>query len=165
MYFPFIVDLQGRRDDMVSLGFMLMHFLRGNLPWEDLKTETNQEKERIIKMKSSTGGLCEGFPGGPLFKRILTFLSLAVYFAQYFARCVFNSLVVTSFALALILLPLECVEEFAMYLRACWHMDNSDAPNYAALRRLFRNVYLRQEGIAHDNSYDWAGRSTPFWPT
>eukprot|EP00035_Acanthoeca_spectabilis_P025859 m.460178 g.460178 ORF g.460178 m.460178 type:complete len:376 (+) comp21957_c0_seq1:130-1257(+) len=104
---------QGRRDDMESLGFMLMYFLRGKLPWQNIRAKTKKEKTaRIAEMKSSTpmSVLCEGFP-----------------------------------------------EEFAAYLTACRKLEFDAAPDYAALRKLFRDVYER-EGYARDNVYDWTWR-------
>lgn len=56
---------QSRRDDMESLGYVLMYFLRGNLPWQGLKACTKKQKyERICEKKVSTPveTLCQGFP-------------------------------------------------------------------------------------------------------
>lgn len=57
---------QSRRDDMESLGYVLMYFLRGSLPWQGLKAATKRQKyERISEKKMSTPieELCKNFPG------------------------------------------------------------------------------------------------------
>ena len=56
---------QSRRDDMESLGYVLMYFNRGNLPWQGLQAATDKQKyERIAEKKMSTPVevLCKGFP-------------------------------------------------------------------------------------------------------
>lgn len=56
---------QSRRDDLESLGYVLMYFNRGSLPWQGLKANTKRQKyERISEKKISTTleDLCRGYP-------------------------------------------------------------------------------------------------------
>ncbi|XP_063433700.1 casein kinase I isoform X4 [Mytilus trossulus] len=59
---------QSRRDDMESLGYVLMYFNRGSLPWQGLKVNKaatkKQKYEKISEKKMSTPVevLCKGFP-------------------------------------------------------------------------------------------------------
>merc|ERR1711990_1251496 len=40
---------QSRRDDLECLGFVLLYFLMGGLPWQGVKAKTRSEKYEIIK--------------------------------------------------------------------------------------------------------------------
>lgn len=56
---------QGRRDDLEGIGYVLMYFLKGNLPWQGIDTRNREEKyKRIFEIKQSTTleDLCKGFP-------------------------------------------------------------------------------------------------------
>ncbi|KAK7320790.1 hypothetical protein VNO77_30593 [Canavalia gladiata] len=66
---------QSRRDDLESLGYVLMYFLRGSLPWQGLQAATKTQKyDKISKKKLSTPIeiLCKSYP---------------VEFASYFHYC------------------------------------------------------------------------------
>lgn len=57
---------QSRRDDLESSAYVMIYFLRGELPWQGLKAKTMKEKyEKIMEKKISTSveNLCSGFPG------------------------------------------------------------------------------------------------------
>lgn len=61
---------QSRRDDLESLGYVLMYFNLGSLPWQGLKAATKRQKyERISEKKMSTPieVLCKGYPCKLLF--------------------------------------------------------------------------------------------------
>ncbi|KAF5402788.1 hypothetical protein PHET_03847 [Paragonimus heterotremus] len=56
---------QSRRDDIESLGYVFMYFMRGHLPWQGLKAHTKKQKyERIYEKKLNTTPeqLCKGYP-------------------------------------------------------------------------------------------------------
>ncbi|KNZ62131.1 uncharacterized protein VP01_130g9 [Puccinia sorghi] len=56
---------QSRRDDLASVGYMLVYFMRGSLPWQGLKGETKQhrhEKIRALKESMPVDVLCQGLP-------------------------------------------------------------------------------------------------------
>ena len=57
-----------RRDDLESVSYMLVYFLKGTLPWLNLeyknKNDEDERRENIFKKKEETTPemLCEGLP-------------------------------------------------------------------------------------------------------
>ncbi|KAL8242716.1 hypothetical protein R6Q59_013018 [Mikania micrantha] len=101
---------QSRRDDLESLGYVLMYFLRGSLPWQGLKAENKKQKyEKISEKKFSTSieSLCRG-----------------------------------------------CPTEFASYFHYCGSLRFDDKPDYAYLKRIFRDLFIRED-FQFDFVYDW----------
>ena len=65
-YYLLSVVEQSRRDDMEALGYILIYFLNGTLPWQGLRAKTKAQKyEKISEKKLSTSveELCKGAPG------------------------------------------------------------------------------------------------------
>lgn len=101
---------QSRRDDLESLGYVLMYFLRGSLPWQGLKAGTKKQKYDKIsekKMLTPVEVLCKSFP-----------------------------------------------PEFVSYFHYCRSLRFEDKPDYAYLKRLFRDLFVR-EGYQFDYVFDW----------
>ena len=56
---------QSRRDDLESVGYVLIYFLRGGLPWQKLRIKNKEERyNKILEKKKeiSTEELCKNFP-------------------------------------------------------------------------------------------------------
>ena len=56
---------QSRRDDLESLGYVMVYFLKGSLPWQGLKAKNPCEKYNKImktKMQTSLENLCKDLP-------------------------------------------------------------------------------------------------------
>ena len=56
---------QSRRDDLEAIGYVLMYFLRGRLPWQGIPVKNKEERYRKImekKIETSAEELCQGFP-------------------------------------------------------------------------------------------------------
>ncbi len=63
-----------RRDEMESVGYMLVYFIKGSLPWQDIKKQKNINNLKLIgdkKMCVPLDVLCEGIPVS--FKRYLRY--------------------------------------------------------------------------------------------
>eukprot|EP00928_Gymnodinium_smaydae_P017672 TRINITY_DN16763_c0_g1_i1.p1 TRINITY_DN16763_c0_g1~~TRINITY_DN16763_c0_g1_i1.p1 ORF type:complete len:367 (-),score=64.75 TRINITY_DN16763_c0_g1_i1:1666-2733(-) len=64
---PFLHDgyIASRRDDLLAVGYVLLHFLRGDLPWLNVSAKDKKSRNRKIgrrKAETSDAELCEGFP-------------------------------------------------------------------------------------------------------
>mmetsp|Transcript_84659 Transcript_84659/g.202923 ORF Transcript_84659/g.202923 Transcript_84659/m.202923 type:complete len:411 (+) Transcript_84659:80-1312(+) len=106
---------QSRRDDMEALGYILVYFSLGVLPWQGLQAGTKEQKyKRIMEIKEglSVEKLCKG----------------------------------SSSALA-------------SYVSYCKSLDFEDRPDYAYLRRLFKD-FLANEGLQNDGVFDWSDGET-----
>ena len=56
---------QSRRDDLESVGYVLMYFLRGELPWQGLRVKSKEDRYKNIldkKKETSSEELCKNFP-------------------------------------------------------------------------------------------------------
>ncbi|KAF8326268.1 casein kinase 1alpha S [Amanita rubescens] len=89
---------QSRRDDLESLAYVLMYFLRGSLPWQGVRAVTKRERYALImdqKLATGSNVLCCGFP--PEFGRFLDY-ARALSFDQrpdyMFLRSMFRNLFV-----------------------------------------------------------------------
>jgi len=61
----YLILEQSRRDDLEAIGYVLMYFLRGNLPWQGIKAKTREEKlTKImeIKIENIPDLLCKNYP-------------------------------------------------------------------------------------------------------
>ena len=62
---PNTTSVQSPKDDLESLGYMMVYFARGKLPWQGLKAANSAEKDRLVMQKKvalSTSALCDGLP-------------------------------------------------------------------------------------------------------
>ena len=56
---------QSRRDDLEAVGYVLLYFLRGKLPWQGLHVKNKEDRyHKIMEIKKETTPyqLCKGFP-------------------------------------------------------------------------------------------------------
>jgi serine/threonine protein kinase len=56
---------QSRRDDLESLGYIWIYFLKGVLPWQGIKKAVDKQRTDAIfqvKMQTTIGNLCEKLP-------------------------------------------------------------------------------------------------------
>ncbi|EGR29282.1 hypothetical protein IMG5_159280 [Ichthyophthirius multifiliis] len=56
---------QSRRDDLESLAYLFIYFLKGQLPWQNIRAKDKKEKYEQIKVKKlgiSSEELCKGCP-------------------------------------------------------------------------------------------------------
>jgi len=112
---------QSRRDDMESLGYLLIYLANGKLPWQGIKIADKKAKQAQImdkKMSTLTEVLCRGT------------CRIFIPFCKFFKA------------------------EMATYLNHCKSLKFEDRPEYAFLRKLFRNA-LAERGLNDAQPFDW----------
>lgn len=105
---------QSRRDDIEAIGYVLIYFSRGQLPWQGFQAATKEEKyHKIMECKQSTSveTLCKG-----------------------------------------------CPSVFIPYMNYAKALRFEDRPDYAYLRRLFKELFSK-EGYENDGIFDWSQAS------
>ena len=95
---------------MECIGYVLMYFLRGALPWQGLKANNKRDKYERIKEKKLTTSIEVLTKGYPI--------------------------------------------EFAKYLSNCRNLRFDEAPKYAEMRTMFKELFTRS-GYKCDYQYDW----------
>jgi serine/threonine protein kinase len=82
---------QSRRDDLESMIYILIYFLKGKLPWQDIRAKNKEERYKIIqqkKSKISVESLCQDLPVefAELLKyvKMMKFDARPVYYKFYF---------------------------------------------------------------------------------
>lgn len=123
---------------MESLGYVLMYFNRGSLPWQGLKAATKKQKyEKISEKKMSTPVefLCKV---NRKINKLDSFLSLSQNFINFAFYLFFQGY----------------PAEFAMYLNYCRGLRFEEVPDYMYLRQLFR-ILFRTLNHQYDYTFDW----------
>jgi hypothetical protein len=107
---------QSRRDDLESVGFVLMYFNRGSLPWQGLKAKTKKDKYTKIRENKV----------------------IHAPHSSLEMRCVLRYQLLTPITALCRNFPAEFVS-YLNYVRA---LRFDDQPDYAYLRRLFRGLLV-----------------------
>ena len=126
---------QSRRDDLESLGYILLYFCLGTLPWQGLRGNTKEAKYKAIsdcKARTSIDKLCENLPSTHFPPPPPYWTSLSVLFTFISG-------------------------EFANYITEVRALKFTDKPDYVHLRKIFRDLFIRK-GYVYDCVYDWTIR-------
>ena len=130
---------QSRRDDLECLGFVLIYFLKGGLPWQGVKAKTRNEKYEIIKeMKIKT-------PIKDLVRMKID--TKAKPQMQQQSQVQFGITVPG-------VVEDNVPEEFVMFMDYCRDLKFEEKPDYNYLRKLFKDLFNRN-GYEYDFIYDW----------
>ena len=133
------------------MGYMLIYFTLGRLPWQGLKARTKQEKyDKIGTKKRDTPieTLCKNQPS----TYYQAGSACGCYMMFFFRRVLIFGVYLR--ALFFALQHSNSTEEFAVYMNYCRNLKFEEKPDYAYLRGLFEKL-LKKKGWKNDNIFDW----------
>ena len=150
-----IILEQSRRDDLESIGYVLVYFIKGTLPWQGLKASNKKDKYDRIKEKKisvTIEELCEGIPGIFFYLIFKLFKCGCISLNKTKKRFLILSKITNYEKQSLYL---NCIlEEFSLYLKYCRLLKFEDRPDYCWLKRLFKDLFFKEEKD-WDLIFDW----------
>ncbi|TFK71407.1 kinase-like protein [Pluteus cervinus] len=126
-----------RRDDLESLAYMLIYFLRGTLPWRKIRAP-NTPPPPASPSSSPTS------PHKPQHQHQQSYNPVSATW----------DLIRDAKIKAEPLLTMGLPQEFDILFRYARGLEFDDLPDYEGLRRLFRGLAERI-GVEYDDVYDW----------
>ena len=121
---------QSRRDDLESLGYIIIYFLKKQLPWQGIKVKTRKERHFKImekKIETSIEELCIGLPG------ILNY--------SYFNFFLIN------------------LVEISTYLYYSRNLSFDQKPNYTYLNELIQSISSKYQ-IPNNKPFEWKSKES-----
>lgn len=155
-----------RRDDLESLCYVWLYFMRGSLPWQGQKGSKREKYQKImtLKMETSIDELIG--PGSIVEKKKNLTASHGQHMLQDFnSTCSTNTTSTSTdvenyWAATHQIFGNTLPQEFKFYLQYCRALRFDDTPDYGYLRRLIKDVFYR-EGFQYDKLFDWGGDRLP----
>ena len=144
-----------RRDDLESLAYMLIYFLRGTLPWRRIRAPIINPSPSLPPIpllgSSSDAALPNNHPDNAVNRRKHKHKAYNPISATW-------DLIRDSKLKHEPLLTVGLSPEFDVLYRYARGLEFDDLPDYEGLRRLFRGLGGRL-GIEYDDTYDWTVKS------
>jgi len=129
---------QSRRDDLESLGYVLMYFLRGALPWSGLKVCLHCSPQ----IDHSSDAL------------LLTYWRVPVNLQATTKKQKYEKIMERKISTPIDKLCGGYPQEFATFLNYARALRFEDKPDYSYLRKLFASI-VQRENIVFDYVFDW----------
>jgi len=136
---------QSRRDDLESVGYIIMYFIRGSLPWQGLKVNRKEDRYKKIcekKKQTSSKELCSGYP------------KEFEYFVEYTRNLQFTEVPDYNYLRSLLKNIIK-KSGFTIDFYFDWFTQK---PNIKPDDNIYKNNYK----IKYNDSYEWLNNFTPY---
>ena len=136
---------QSRRDDLESVGYIIMYFIRGSLPWQGLKVNRKEDRYKKIcekKKQTSSKELCSGYP------------KEFEYFVEYTRNLQFTEVPDYNYLRSLLKNIIK-KSGFTIDFYFDWLTQK---PNIKPDDNIYKNNYK----IKYNDSYEWLNNFTPY---
>ncbi|CDW53234.1 Casein kinase I alpha [Trichuris trichiura] len=160
---------QSRRDDMESMGYVLMYFNMGKLPWQGMKASVfflrlifrRSFWSTVVKVNDSDKGRgwpmvigSTHLPALELGQSIHQLKLVFWFFQAATKKQKYERITEKKMAYSVDQLCRNYPAEFSMYLSYCRGLRFDEAPDYMYLRQLFR-ILFRTMHYQYDYTFDW----------
>lgn len=154
---------QSRRDDLECLGFVLLYFLMGGLPWQGVKAKTRTEKyeiiknmklkipiEELVKIKIDGSNTANAARQAHQYMNQQAQKEAGSLHSSHGDKDSNSNRSPGKKGASSSAVP----EEFIQFMKYCRELKFEEKPDYTYLRRMFKDLF-NQMGYEQDYVYDW----------